>query len=268
VRHRDISRLLASYPRQRPALPEAYQKIYREEYRLNRDGATLTTRGSRALESWMHVQVAGRSEARSVLEIGAGTLNHTDFQRSPAYDVVEPAAWLIPDGRRRSRVRTFFRDIRDVPASSRYERIISIAVLEHVDSLPEIIARSGLLLAPAGMAQHAVPSEGGALWGLTWRLTTGLAYWLRNKLSYGPLMRHEHINTAPEIVAVFRWFFERVTVRRFPLPLFHSSFYTYIEADQPKLDRCHSYLEALAGRTAPVPVNPLREQRDQDCHGQ
>jgi hypothetical protein len=241
-------------------LPQPHQRIYREEYRINRAGATPTTRVAQALESWMHLQVARRPGAQSLLEIGAGTLNHTDFQQSPCYDVVEPAEWFISEGPRRSRVRTIFRDIRDVPAASRYERVISIAVLEHVDSLPEIIARSALLLAPGGIAQHAIPTEGGALWGLTWRLTTGLAYWLRNRLSYGALMRHEHINTAPEIVAVFRWFFERVTLRRFPLPLFHLSFYTYIEADQPRLDRCHSYLESLAtGSAGQGQADPLGE---------
>jgi hypothetical protein len=256
----DVAQLLASYPRQRPPLPQPYERIYRQEYRLNRDGTTLTTRVGQALESWMHRQVAGGPGAQSLLEIGAGTLNHTDFQQSPCYDVVEPAEWFISDGPRRSRVRTIFRDIRDVPAGSRYERIISIAVLEHVDSLPEIVARSALLLAPGGVTQHAIPTEGGALWGLTWRLTTGLAYRLRNRLPYGALMRHEHINTAPEIVAVFRWFFDRVAIRRFPLPLFHLSFYTYIEADQPRLDRCHSYLESPAIRSAgQEQPGPLRE---------
>jgi hypothetical protein len=256
----DVAELLASYPRQRPPLPEAYQRIYRHEYQINRDGTTLTTRVARALESWMHLQIARRPGAQSLLEIGAGTLNHTDFQQSPSYDVVEPAEWFISDGPRRSRVRTIFRDIREVPATSQYERIISIAVLEHVDSLPEIIARSGVLLAPDGIAQHAIPTEGGALWGLTWRLTTGVAYWLRNRLSYGALMRHEHINSAPEIVAVFRWFFGRVALRRFPLPLFHVSFYTYIEADQPRLDRCRSYLESLATRSAgQQQAGPLQE---------
>jgi hypothetical protein len=209
------------------------------------------TRATRALESWMHLQVAGRPGAQSLLEIGAGTLNHTDFQESPRYDVVEPARWLITDGARRSRVRTIFPDIRNVPADARYDRIISIAVLEHVDTLPETIARSAVLLTPGGIAQHAIPTEGGALWGMSWRLTTGVTFRLRNKLPYGPLMRYEHINTAPEIVAVLRWFFERVSLRRFPLPAFHLSFYTYIEADRPRLDRCHSYLNGLATASAP-----------------
>jgi hypothetical protein len=194
----------------------------------------------------MHRQVAKRGGASRLLEIGAGTLNHTDFQQTECYDVVEPADWLIADGPRRSRVRNVFRDMRDVPTDSRYDRIISIAVLEHVDTLPETIARSAVLLTPDGIAQHAIPSEGGALWGLTWRLTTGVAFRLRTRLPYGALMRHEHINSEPEILAVLGWFFARVTLRRFPLPPFHLSFYTYIEAAQPRLDRCHSYLKTLA----------------------
>lgn len=41
---------------------------------------------------------------------------------------------------------------------------------------------------------------------MAWRLSTGVGFWLRNKLPYGVLMRHEHVNDAEEIEAVVRYF--------------------------------------------------------------
>ena len=50
--------------------------------------------------------------------------------------------------------------------------------------------------------QACIPSEGGAFWWLSWRLSTGMSYYIRTGLDYGVAMRHEHVNTAPEIVAI------------------------------------------------------------------
>jgi len=83
------------------------------------------------------------------------------------------------------------------------------------------------------------------LW-LGWRCSTGLSYYLRTGLDYGKLMRHEHINTAPEILAIVRHVFSSVVVRRFPLPHHHLSFYTYLEARSPDLARCHAILSGGA----------------------
>src|SRR5581483_3596879 len=59
TRYRDIEALLASYPRPRPPLTPAHEKVYVEEYRRNR----LAKKGLSAvvgnLEAWMHRAVAG-----------------------------------------------------------------------------------------------------------------------------------------------------------------------------------------------------------------
>jgi hypothetical protein len=117
-----------------------------------------------------------------------------------------------------------------------------VAVLEHLDDLPMIVARAALLLRDDGVFQAGIPSEGGFLWTLAWRTTTGVAYWLRNRLDYGVLMHHEHLNTAAEIEAVVGHFFGKVEVARFPLPLRQLSFYSYLEARQPNADRARAYL--------------------------
>lgn len=182
---------------------------------------------------------------QSILEVGAGTLNHLPYETAPQYDVVEPFDALYEAGDGEGRVGHRYRDLAEVPADRVYDRIISVAVLEHVEDLPALIARSGLHLAPQGCCQHCIPSEGGFLWGLAWRLTTGIAYRLRTGLPYGVLMRYEHINRADEILALLRWFFAEVRVRRFPAPGLHLSLYTYVRAEAPHLERCRDYLRDL-----------------------
>jgi hypothetical protein len=206
----------------------------------------------------MHRVVAAEATSCSVLEIGAGTLNHLAFEpHVDRYDVVEPSEALYAGSSELGRVRRLYRHIEDVPEHNRYDRIVSIAVLEHLERLPATIARAALLLAEGGRAQFAIPSEGGLLWGIGWRATTGLAYWFRNKLSYAVAMRHEHINDANEIIQVTRWFFDSVKVRRFPLPFHHASLYTYIEAKGPRLARCRDYLLRNASSSSDAGVVAL-----------
>jgi hypothetical protein len=59
-------------------------------------------------------------------------------------------------------------------------------------------------------------------------------------------MRHEHVNTASEIMAVVRYLFRDVHVSRFPLPWHHASFYAYIEARNPSLERCRAIAASQA----------------------
>lgn len=238
--------LLATYPRARPPLGAPYRAVYERELRLNREGGSLPNRAAMALEGWMHRAVARRAAPGPALELGAGTLNHLDFESPEVYDVVEPNKLLWTGSPRLGRVRNVYGSVHEVPGAGVYDRVLSVAVLEHLEDLPEVVARAALLLKPGGTFQAGIPSEGGFLWGAAWRLTTGIGYRLRNGLPYGPLMRYEHLNDAPDILAVLRWFFAKVEVRRFPLPLHHLSFYAYAEATGPDLARCRDYLAGAA----------------------
>src|SRR5437868_6302133 len=143
----DVEQLLATYPRQRPPLPAAYKQIYEREYLLNRGGGTLANTLALRAESWMHRIIAKRALPGAVLEIGGGTLNHLPYEPEvTVYDVVEPFEALYAKSANRSRVRSLFRQIADVPEAARYDRVISVAVLEHLENLPQVIARSALLL--------------------------------------------------------------------------------------------------------------------------
>jgi hypothetical protein len=240
--------LLRSYPRSRPPLSEAHRERYLKDYEENRHGRTLATGIVQKLEAWMHRRVAAAGRpGDSLLEIGAGTLNHLAYESGFArYDFVEPFEALWRESPALSRTTSQYGDIREVPVSMRYHRIVSIAVLEHLTELPAVVARAALLLSPDGLFQAGIPSEGGMLWGLAWRYGTGIPYRLRTGLDYATLMRHEHVNSAREILAVARHFFERVETARFPLPAEHLSFYTYFDAQAPRLERCRQALEALA----------------------
>ncbi len=236
----DISALLASYPRGRPPLPAAATRIYVEEYKLNRGvNARGLYRVVASLESWMHRRVASAAPGSTLLEIGAGTLNHRHFEKhASVYDIVEPLPALYAGSPEIACVDHIYASIHDVPAAARYDRIFSVAVLEHVEDLPSLVAACALRLAEGGVFQAGIPAEGGMVWGLSWRVTTGVSYRLRTGLPYAPVMRHEHLNSAVEIIGVLRHLFEALRIKWFPLPARHFAFYAYIEARRPNFDRC------------------------------
>lgn len=191
----------------------------------------------------MHWRVAALS-GTPTLELGAGTLNHLRFERAlGAYDVVEPFAALWRDSPEAGKVRRFYAAQDEIPRQPAYARIVSVAVLEHMIDLPRELALSGLLLQPDGVFQAGIPSEGGFLWWLGWRATTGITYGLRNRLDYGVVMRHEHVNRAREIEALVCHVFRDVRRVRFPTPFLQGSLYTYLEARVPDLERCRAILE-------------------------
>lgn len=248
-----VDDLLARFPKRRPPLPPAYESIYADYYQSNRSGKGAASL-SRITESWLHRKVArdvgasDRAHAGSTetLEIGAGNLNHLAFEPDTGpYDAVEPMTALYEGSIDVARVRRFYADTRDIPLSQQYDRIISVATFEHVCDLPAVVARVGLLVRPGGSVRIGIPSEGSVLWEVGWRLTTGLEFRLRRGLSYGVIMRHEHVNKAPEIVAVLRCFFGNVSRSCFGIGR-QLSLYQYLECRDSDRQRCEQYLKHIA----------------------
>lgn len=241
-----LESLLARYPKLRPPLPPAIQEIYARQYKANRTGETTAASLSQRLEAWMHRQVArdvAGGASRPTLELGAGTLNQLKFEPFTApYDIVEPFAELFADSPERGRIRRAYADIAEAPRDARYQRITSVAALEHICDLPLVLARSAQMLTPDGVFRAAIPAEGGLLWRLGWGVTTGLEFRLRHGLDYGDLMRHEHVNTAREIEALVGGLFQYVRVRSFGLGR-QLSLYRFIEARLPRLDLARAWIE-------------------------
>lgn len=236
---KEADALLARYPKTRPPLPPKIAEIYAAQYKENREGDSTAASAAQKLERWMHRQVAADvtgGRAAATLELGAGTLNQLPFEPASApYDIVEPFRELFAGSPHLARLRDVFDDIGEVPAERRYDRITSIAAMEHICDLPLLLARSARLLAPGGSFRAAIPSEGGMLWTLGWRLTTGLEFKLRHGLDYGDLMAHEHVNTAAEIETLCRALFEDVQVKAFGIGR-QLSLYRFIAASRPRLD--------------------------------
>ena len=237
---RDLATLLARFPKTRPALPPKLQAIYTRQYIENRGGETPAASLSQRLERWLHRQVAADvkagAPAGATLELGAGTLNQLAYEpASEAYDIVEPFEELYRGSALQARVRTVYADASDVPRDRTYDRITSVASLEHICDLPLVLARAARLLAPGGSLRAAIPSEGGFLWKLGWMCTTGLEFRLRHGLDYGLMMAHEHVNDAREIETLVRALFEQVDVRSFGIGR-QLSLYRFLAARGPRLD--------------------------------
>lgn len=240
----------SQYPKVRQPLPDQYRRIYEKEYLANREGKHIANRAALFLERWMHrvVGASGLQGQKSILELGPGTLNHLDWETPwEVYDVVEPEAFFLEKNSRRDRINTIYSSLDELPMEMIYEKILSIAVLEHMTHLPAEIARSALHLSQnGGFFIAGVPSEGGFLWRAAYTLGTGLAFKLRTGLNHELLMRYEHVNSVDEIEYCIRYFYSDVTCSRYPLHLKHASLYTVFRATSPDLDRCREYLHRIA----------------------
>jgi hypothetical protein len=238
--------LFDGFPKKRSPLPPEYAAIYLKHYRNSREGNSQILSLAQRAERWMHRKVAedvDQLPPKATLEIGAGNLNQLPYEPGSApYDIVEPFHELYESSPYLARVRHVYDDVSQIPTETRYERITSVAVLEHVCNLPELVARSALLLGQAGSFRAGIPSEGTILWRLGWQLTTALDFRARHGLDYKVLMKYEHVNTAREIEEVLRYFFAKTLTRVFGLGRF-LSFYQFFACSEPRLDRCESYLE-------------------------
>jgi hypothetical protein len=237
--------LFSQFPKQRIPLPPEYAAIYLQHYRNSREGKSKILGLAQRAERWMHRKVAQdviQSSPKATLEIGAGNLNQLPYEpHSDPYDIVEPFRDLFESSPYLARVRNVYGDISKIPAANRYDRITSIAVLEHVANLPALVAHGALLLAEGGSFRVGVPSEGTILWRLGWQLTTALDFRARHGLDYKVLMRYEHLNTAREIEEVLRYFFSETRCSVFGLTR-SLSFYQFFACSQPRLQRCQEYL--------------------------
>lgn len=238
--------MLSDFPKKRPPLSEEIKEIYVAHYKRNREGNTPASSLSQKVESWLHKQVASdvRSDRahKTTLEIGAGTLNQLQYEPEVGpYDIIVPFRELYEDSTLLGRIRKIYSDVNEISENQQYDRITSIATFEHVCDLPEVIARSGLLLNQKGALRVSIPSEGTFLWTLGWKVTTGLEFRIMHNLDYGLLMKHEHVNSAREIENLLRYFFNDVKGKVFGLSK-GFSLYQFYKCTNPDRGKCREYL--------------------------
>ncbi|MDR2120938.1 MAG: hypothetical protein LBP64_08735 [Tannerella sp.] len=235
-----------NFPKKREALPIAYQRIYEKQYLQNRTGKTKMSFLSQKMEAWLHKSVAKTSDTnKKTLEIGAGTLNQLKYEKKSTYDIVEPFAALYKNAAELNRVNKIYNDISEIEGNKKYSRIISCACFEHILNLPEVVAKTCLLLDNAeGVLCVSIPNEGRFLWKLGYRLTTGLEFGRKYNLDYEVIMKHEHVNTADEIESVLKYFFNQTKMKLFGI---NKTFalYRYYECKKPDIVKAQEYLKQL-----------------------
>lgn len=229
--------MFENYPKIRTVLPEAYQKIYENQYKSNRKGESSASSLSQKVEGWLHKKVAAdlnnSPQKKSTLEIGAGTLNQLDHEQTEPYDIVEPFTKLFEDSEHLSKIRNIYKSIHDISDDAKYDRITTIATFEHVLDLPQVVEKTCKLLNKGGTLRVSIPNEGCWLWTLGWRMTTGLEFKIKHGLDYNVLMKHEHVNNADEIGEVLKYYYSTVKVSYFGLGK-HFALYRFYECSNPK----------------------------------
>lgn len=234
-----------NYPKIRPQLSEEIKKIYKKQYRSNRDGDTTASSIAQKMEKWLHRKVSSDVEfkhSKKTLEIGAGTLNQLKYEISNNYDIIEPFTELYTGSSDLKNINTIYKDIDEIDITKKYDRITSIATFEHITDLPKVIAKTCLLINTNGTLRTSIPNEGTLLWTLGWRLTTGLEFKLKYGLDYGNLMKYEHVNTAKEIEEILNYFYQTNNCKVFGLSK-KFGFYRFYESKRPNINRAKEYLK-------------------------
>ena len=227
----EYQEILKKYPKKRIILDQEYLKVYNEHYKNNRGGQGFANKIAQKMESWMH-KIVSKKEGEDILELGAGNLNHIKYEKSfKNYDIVEPFKELYKNETHLNKVRKEFVSIFEVKNS--YDKIISIATLEHLENLPKEIIYCKNLLKKRGILQVAVPCEGEIAFKLGWLITTAIAFKIKYNLDYSKMIKYEHVNTLNEILIILKNNFKIKKFSRSPfiLPIKNFSFYAYIECE-------------------------------------
>ncbi len=164
----------------------------------------------------MHKKVAALSFPElSCLELGAGNLNQLPFEKkAKKYDIVEPFEDMYAASPHLNRINTVYKSIEEIDQTKKYDRIISVAVLEHIEDLPKFIAQAAFHMNDNAVFQASIPNEGSFLW--KWgTLYTGREFKKKYGLDYQVLMQYEHLNTAQEIHSVLHYFFKDIKIKLF-----------------------------------------------------
>tara|TARA_B100001057_G_scaffold391746_1_gene400094 strand:- start:2298 stop:3047 length:750 start_codon:yes stop_codon:yes gene_type:complete len=238
-----IFSLILKYPKKRPALSKEVKKIFDIEYKKNRENLL-----SQLSESWLHFSIKGRKLFyNSTLEMGAGSLNHLKYEnfiKNQRYDVIEPKKFLYKKNKKKFLVNKFYKSLKNTKNKS-YNRIISCAVLEHLEDLPNYLYLSSLKMKKNGYQSHSVPCEGYPVWDITWFLISGITFKLRTGKSFREVQRHEHLNSFDEILKLVQFFYRDVKIK-YSYPLFFSpyvSFYSNLTFKSPIKKNINTYLK-------------------------
>ncbi len=154
------------------------------------------------------------------LEIGPGNgahLAYEDLTKSGGYVGLELRASLSNAIEQKyPKVRIVVGDCQeriDIPDNT-FDRAIAVHVLEHLTDLPAALAEIARVLKPGGKLSVVIPCEAGLGYSLGRVFTTKRTFEKRYGCEYEPIIRHEHVNTAREVLREVKRLF-RVEHRSF-----------------------------------------------------
>tara|TARA_Y100000816_G_scaffold127179_2_gene89501 strand:+ start:295 stop:1029 length:735 start_codon:yes stop_codon:yes gene_type:complete len=234
-----IRSIIEKFPKKRPPLPNKIKKIFDKLYLKNRHSFL-----SQLSERWLHYIIKDRNSNKRTLEIGAGTLNHLEYENlDKVYDIIEPKKFLFKNNLNKKFINKIYKNLKKCK-NLYYERIISCAVLEHHTNLPEFLYLSSIKMNKKGYQSHSVPCEGYPTWDLTWFLINGIIFKIKYGYSFKHIMRHEHVNNLDEITDLIKFFYKNVRIK-YSYPFFNKylSFYANIEFDEPNNKNIKKYLK-------------------------
>ena len=235
-----IFKLIKKYPKKRGILPEPLKKIFDGFYLSNRENLFL-----QLVRRWLHSIMNDKEKEFITLEIGAGTLNHLKYEKINKYDIIEPKKFLYSNSDNLKHINQAFDKI-DQCKDNYYDRIISIAVLEHLTDLPRYLYESSKKMKENGYQQHSIPCEGYPMWNITWFLISGITFRLKYGYSFKYIQKHEHVNNFDEIHSLIKFFYKDVKVR-FSYPFYNKylSLYSNIKFSNPNQENIEKYLDYI-----------------------
>jgi len=154
---------------------------------------------------------------------------------------VEPFKSLFENSPDLNKINNIYNDIFEINSNEKYDRIISCACFEHITNLPQVVAKTCLLLNENGIMSASIPNEGRFLWKLAYKLTTGLEFKRKYNLDYETIMRYEHVNTADEIEIILRYFYKNVSRKLFGINKTFA-FYRNYECKEPCIENAKEYI--------------------------
>jgi len=229
------------YPKKRKPLNKDLKKIFNKFYLSNR-----TSFLSQLLESWLHFSIKKIKKKNSkTLEIGAGTLNHLAYENltHTSYDIIEPKKFLFKKNYNISKINKIYKNISECK-NNYYDRIISCAVLEHLENLPNFLIISSCKMKKFAFQSHSVPLEGYPMWDFSWRILSGLLFRIKTGHSFKEVQKHEHLNKFNEILFLIRFFYRKVKVK-YSYPFFYKylAFYANITFSNPNKKNIQKFIK-------------------------
>lgn len=200
------------WPKDRPILTDKQQEIFKDWYEFWLSESGMPGKFS-IIDQWGHKFTAKRSKPNTkILEIGAGTGSHLNFEKSNVLDYYA----LEHNKDLSNQITKSFPNVHTIEGDCQqkfpfpdafFDRIIAIHVLEHLDNLTYTLEEVQRTLQNNGIFTVVIPCEGGFAYKAGRQFTSKRLFQKRYKTDYEWLINYDHINNAKEVIEELDRFF-------------------------------------------------------------